>query len=568
MMRKMLGWGMILLLSSGCFPHSGQFSPDHPSKANPPGVLESSLFTREELDKLFAAERVIAQAVPSTSAAELATGELLYEGPSPSINEEYTDDFQLEVFPKQHTKGNAEFDIPIVVNAKVEQFLQYFQTTVKSQFANWLARSEKYIPLMKNLLKEAGLPEDLVYLALIESGFNPYAYSRSKAMGPWQFIYPTGKRYGLKVNWWVDERRDPEKSTVAAAKYLKDLYDMFECWYLAAAGYNAGEGKIAKAVKRYRTEDFWELTQYRYLKQETKNYVPQMIAAALVAKDPEKYGFAGIEYQEPLCYDKVRVPEATDLTLVAKACEVSAEELKDLNPELLRWCTPPGTPDYEIRIPCGKKEIFYTNFEGLRPTHRASFKTHVVKQGETLSRIANLYRVDLEPMLEINKLKKTSRLSIGMHLLIPVPIREEPKVRVTARNPSNGTKSSSKSRETIYTIQRGDSLWSIANELGITIGSLSQWNNLHPGQKLLPGNKLRIRPQGDTASSMNPLQQKEVREVIYKVREGDTLSSIAKKYDLTVSEILSWNDLPEADRIRPADQLRLRIDGIKSSTLN
>ena len=568
MMRKMLGWGMILLLSSGCFPHSGQFSPDHPPKADPPGSLESSLFTREELDKLFSAERVIAQAAPSTSAAELAAGELLYGGPSPSINEECNNDFQLEVFPKEHTKGNAEFDIPIVVNAKVEQFVQYFQTTLKSQFANWLARSEKYIPLMKNLLKEAGLPEDLVYLALIESGFNPYAYSRSKAMGPWQFIYRTGMRYGLKVNWWVDERRDPEKSTVAAAKYLKDLYDMFECWYLAAAGYNAGEGKIAKAVKRYRTEDFWELTKYRYLKQETKNYVPQMIAAALVAKDPEKYGFGGIEYQEPLCYDKVRVPEATDLALVAKACEVSTEELKDLNPELLRWCTPPGLPDYEIRIPCGKKEMFYTNFEELRPTHRVRFKTHVVKQGETLSRIANLYRVDLEPMLEINKLKKTSRLSVGMHLLIPVPTREEPKAGVTARGPSHGTKTAANSRETIYTIRRGDSLWSIANELGITIGSLSGWNNLHPDQKLVPGNKLRIRPQGDTGSSSNFSQPKEGREVIYKVREGDTLSSIAKKYDLTVSAILSWNDLPEADRIRPADQLRLKIDGIKSSTLN
>jgi membrane-bound lytic murein transglycosylase D len=350
---------------------------------------------------------------------------------------------------------------------------------------------------MKALLRENGLPEDLVYLALIESGFNPYAYSRSKAMGPWQFIYRTGMRYGLKVNWWVDERRDPEKSTVAAAKYLKDLYDMFECWYLAAAGYNAGEGKIANAVKRYRTEDFWELTKYRYLKQETKNYVPQMIAAALVAKDPEKYGFGGIAYQEPLCCDKVRVPEATDLALAAKACGISTEELRDLNPELLRWCTPPGVAEYEIRIPCGKKELFYTNFEELRPTHKVQFKTHVVKQGETLSRIATLYRVDLEPLLEINKLKKTSRLSIGMHLLIPVPAGVEPKTRVTAKGPSKGTKPAANPAETIYTIQKGDSLWSIANEMGITIGSLSEWNNLHPGQKLIPGEKLRIRPQSD-----------------------------------------------------------------------
>src|SRR3990170_6351959 len=204
-------------------------------------------------------------------------------------------------------------------------------------------------------------------MALIESGFNPYAYSRSKASGPWQFIYLTGKRYGLTANWWVDERRDPEKSTVAAAKYLKDLYDMFECWYLAAAGYNAGENKIVNAIKRYRTEDFWELAKYRYLKQETKDYVPQMIAAALIAKDPEKYGFTDIKYQEPLRYEKARVPSLTNLLVIAKACEISIEELQDLNPELLRGCTPPPTPRHEGKIPWGKKELFLRNFEALQP---------------------------------------------------------------------------------------------------------------------------------------------------------------------------------------------------------
>ncbi len=255
---------------------------------------------------------------------------------------------------------------------------------------------------MKNLLKENGLPEDLVYLSLIESGFNPYAYSRSKASGPWQFIYLTGKKYGLKVNWWVDERRDPEKSTIAAAKYLKDLYDMFECWYLAAAGYNAGENKIASAMKRYRTEDFWELTKYRYLKKETKDYVPQMIAAALIAKDPEKYGFTNIEYEEPLRYDKVKVPGLTPLSLISQACEVSLDEIKDLNPELRRGVTPPGETEYEIKIPSGAKERFLRNFETLQPLRKFQFKTHMVKKGETLPKIARLYRVEVEPILEPN----------------------------------------------------------------------------------------------------------------------------------------------------------------------
>jgi membrane-bound lytic murein transglycosylase D len=354
------------------------------------------------------------------------------------IAEESNDDFNLERVPEDQPQMGPTFEIPIVMNAKVEEFIEYFQTTLKDRFSLWLALSSKYIPLMRNLLKENGLPEDLVYLALIESGFNPRAYSRRKATGPWQFIYPTGKRYGLRVNWWVDERRDPEKSTIAAAKYLKDLYDLFECWYLAAASYNAGEGKISRAMKRYRTEDFWELTKYRYLKRETKNYVPQMIAAALIAKDPEAYGFVDIEYQDPLCYDKVRVPEVTTLGLIAEACEVSVEELKELNPELLRGCTPPGVPDYEIRIPCGRREIFVGNFEALQPLPRFQFKTHLVRKGDTLSGIARRYRVEMQPLLEINKLKKTSRLSIGMNLLIPIPLQQAHASTVLERKTSDG----------------------------------------------------------------------------------------------------------------------------------
>jgi membrane-bound lytic murein transglycosylase D len=307
----------------------------------------------------------------------------------------------------------------------VEGFILYFQTVIREKFSNWLAQSSKYTPLMRSVLQENGLPEDLVYLSLIESGFNPYAYSRSKAVGLWQFIAPTGKRYGLKVNAWVDERRDPEKSTLAAALYLRDLYDLFECWYLAAAGYNAGEGKIARGMKRYRTEDFWELTKHRFLKRETKDYVPQMIAAALIAKNPEGYGFENIEYEEPLCYDKVKVPEATDLRSVAKACEVSVEDLRDLNPELLRVYTPPNVSDYEMKIPCGKKGIFLANFETLQQARGLQFKTHVTRRGETPRSIANLYRIELTSLLEANNLTMQSRLSSRMQLIVPVPLKQQ-----------------------------------------------------------------------------------------------------------------------------------------------
>jgi membrane-bound lytic murein transglycosylase D len=349
------------------------------------------------------------------------------------ISDESNDDLDLKNLPIDQIKKDPDFDIPIVINRKVEQCIHYFQTKIREKFVTWLGRSEKYIPFMKNVLKEHGLPEDLVYLALIESGYNPYAYSRAKAVGVWQFISLTGKRYGLRVDWWVDERRDPEKSTIAAAKYLKDLYDMFDCWYLAAAGYNAGEYKIIKAMKRYRTEDFWKLTQYRYLKRETKDYVPLMIAAALVAKDPEKYGFTDVEYEEPLRYEKVKVPALTDLALIAKACEISFEEIKDLNPEIQRRVTPPNESEYEIKIPFGKKELFLENFEILQPLEKFEFKTHLVKKGETLKGIARYYRVDLEPLLEINHMNRTSRISKGVTLLIPLWKHEEIRPFVVAQ---------------------------------------------------------------------------------------------------------------------------------------
>ncbi len=571
MMQKILWVGMVLLLSSACFPQINSVSEKNPSHLPSANEEQFSLFTQSELEELFSRE-------PVPSGMEISTPSSILPADGPPmgrlelpISDESNDDFNLEVLPGDHLKKEPDFDIPIVINAKVEQFIQYFQTTARNRFSNWLGRSEKYIPFMKNLLRENGLPEDLVYLSLIESGFNPYAYSRMKASGPWQFIYLTGKRYGLKANWWVDERRDPEKSTIAAAKYLKDLYDMFECWYLAAAGYNAGENKIANAMKRYRTEDFWELAKYRYLKQETKDYVPQMIAAALIAKEPEKYGFIGIEYQEPLQYEKAEVPSVTDLGLIAKACEITVEELKDLNPELLRWCTPPDSPTYEIKVPFGKKELFLKNFEAMQPLQRSQFKTHIVKKGDSFAKIARLYRVDVEPILEINRLKRTSRLSMamGMNLLIPIPVTQDTKPTVMVKKRSDGNAPSFKSNEIIYTIKKGDTLWSIANEMGVNIGVLSRWNNLHAEKKLIPGDKLKIRMISSPDPFEEPIRKKGGKEIIYVVKEGDTLWGIARKHSITVSEIKTWNHLSGADRIHPADQLKLRAGGrVKSSALN
>jgi membrane-bound lytic murein transglycosylase D len=564
MMHKIFGVGMILFLTTSCLPHLA-FHPEKNLIDPPPTVeTDSSLFTQEEL------EEFLANAPPS-SQPEMSTPLISNGAPVESldlpISDESNDDFSIAILPEKNLNKGLDFDIPIVINAKVEQFIQYFQTIGSKVFANWLARSERYIPFMKNLLKENGLPEDLVYMALIESGFNPQAYSRRKACGPWQFIYLTGKRYGLKVNWWVDERRDPEKSTIAAAKYLKDLYDMFECWYLAAAGYNAGEKKIVNAMKRYRTEDFWELSKHNYLKRETRDYVPQMIAAALIAKDPETYGFVGIEYQEPLRYEKVNVPAVVDLQLIAKACEISIEELKDLNPELLRWCTPPDNPEYEIKIPVENKELFLKNFEALQPVQKFQFKTHTVRKGDTFSRIARLYRVDIEPILEINRMKKMKHLSIGTNLLIPIPMTQEvtpiPVVKKILQEKNQG----GNAEEIIYTIKKGDSLWSIATEMGVNIGALSRWNNLNPKKKLVPGDKLKIRVNRGQPFPDEGMRGMNGKEIIYVVREGDTLWGIAQRYSVTIADIKTWNHLDGTNQIHPADKLKLRVEEVKS-TLN
>ena len=234
-----------------------------------------------------------------------------------------------------------QFDIPIVFNDAVQYFVKYFTTEKRKIFANWLRRSKRYVPMIKEILRAHGLPEDLIYLAMIESGFNPNAYSSMKACGPWQFIYETGGRYGLRVNHWVDERRDPEKSTVAAALYLKDLFNQFGGWYLAAAVYNAGEKRIERSVEKYETADFWELMKYNTLPRETRDYIPRLLAAAIIAKDPERFGFTDINYDQPVRFVNEKAPGGTPLEIIAKAASTNVSAIGALNPEILTGITPP-----------------------------------------------------------------------------------------------------------------------------------------------------------------------------------------------------------------------------------
>jgi len=255
-------------------------------------------------------------------------------------------------------------ELPILLNPSVQGFLRSFTTSRRAIIQAQLSRSERYLPMIRRIFQEQGLPQDLVYLPMIESGFSPLAVSPKEAVGLWQFIEGTARRYGLKVNEWVDERRDPEKSTKAAARYLKDLHGQFGCWYLAAAGYNAGENRVEGVVNRYATRDFWVMAQNHLLPQETCNYVPQLIAAVLIAKDPEKYGFNHDTRWRPLAYVRKKVPEGTNLREFAQALGVPYATFQELNPEVKGECAPPDQAGYSVKIPSGKSRHSRTQAQG------------------------------------------------------------------------------------------------------------------------------------------------------------------------------------------------------------
>jgi membrane-bound lytic murein transglycosylase D len=265
----------------------------------------------------------------------------------------------------------VKFDVPIQMNKQVRAYLVYFSTERKAVITRYLSRSTRYLPMIKEVFQEAGLPEDLAYLAMIESGFNNRAYSPAAACGMWQFIKGTGLRYGLAIDSYVDERRDPEKATRAAAKYLLDLYKQFGSWYLAAASYNCGEGRVQRELNQSNHKNFWELSANMCLPTETKNYVPQMIAATIIAKNPEKFGFKNVPYLPPVRYDKVPVTETTSLTAAAVAVNVPPDEVADLNPELLRGITPPDAQSYTLNLPPSSKEKFLKNITIARIEHPA-----------------------------------------------------------------------------------------------------------------------------------------------------------------------------------------------------
>jgi len=344
----------------------------------------------------------------------------LQEAPGPKADDQLLDLWQKDLdkaMLQPPGPRKIQFSIPVVENERVRYFVDYFCGKKRGFFETALARSGRYIPIMAAILQEEGLPEDLIYLSLIESGFSPHAFSRAKAVGPWQFIHSTGLRYGLKINGWVDERRDPVKSTRAAAAYLKDLQFQFGEWFLAAAAYNAGERKVEQAMHRSQTDDFWRLSQKSYLKSETRNYVPKFSAASLIASMPEKYGFGDVAYESPMEYDEVTIERPLKLETIAQLANTTVKSIKELNPALLRNITPLNETGFVLRLPAGNGETF-AQAHGLLPdSARPKVITHKVKKGETLLGIAKRYGQQVSQLMELNGLRNR-QVRVGQDLTV------------------------------------------------------------------------------------------------------------------------------------------------------
>ena len=342
-------------------------------------------------------------------------------------------------------RRKIQFSMPLIENDRVRYYIDFFCGKMRGFFGHALARSGKYIPMMASVLQEAGLPEDLVYLSLIESGFAPAATSKAKAVGPWQFIRATGIRYGLRIDNWVDERRDPVKSTRAAAAYLKDLHQQFGEWFLAAAAYNAGERKVETALQRSQTNNFWSLSQKTSLKQETRNYVPKFIAAALIAGAPEKYGFSDLVYEAPFDYDKVITHRPLTLHTIANLARTTVGNIKELNPELLRNVTPPSEGGFSLRVPSGSGEIFNQTYKAQFDSTGVKVVNYTVKKGETVAAIAKRYHQRVSQIMEANDLK-TPQLRVGQQLLIVLDGHQETPAQQPSARASSGSSKQTKRR--------------------------------------------------------------------------------------------------------------------------
>jgi membrane-bound lytic murein transglycosylase D len=485
-------------------------------------------------------------------------------------------------------------DIQPQMNADVYRYIAFFTGNGRSTFERWLKRSGRYMDLFREVLHREGLPPDLVHLVFVESGFNVTARSVSAAVGPWQFLQSTGRLWGLTVNQWVDERRDPEKSTVAAARYLKHLYAVFGDWPLALASYNAGEGTILRAIKAQGTTNYWDLR----LPRQTEDYVPQFMAVLAITREPEKYGFDGIELDEPMDFDELALKGTVDLRQVARLADCDFEELQTLNPALRGHAAPARDGITTIRVPRGKAEVVLQRIgDGSLPIPAVDLTVkHRVARGETLKSIAAQYGIDATALAKQNGISRHHPLRRGMTLSVRASSRagklqladlepDDPRASTDyvpprrIRPPAQLSGHSDADGRSTITVHRGETLAKLAERYSVEAADLRAWNHLptdrlHPGQRLKvrTGDATEIAPEIAAADSATvaalhapPRRGRHgsrggsgsaIAHRTVTVRSGDTLGGLAAQHGVSVAQIKSMNGL-RSNVIRTGQKLRL-----------
>jgi len=480
-------------------------------------------------------------------------------------------DITFPLDPAIRAKAEAEIkttksDLPLMLNDQVAMFINYFSSTKgRHTLEHGLTRAGRYRELISQTFRQEGVPQDLIYLAMAESGFQPLAVSRAGARGMWQFMAGRGSMYGLERNWWVDDRQDPVKSTQAAARHLKDLYREFGDWYLAMAAYNTGPGNIQRAVERTGYADFWELYKRGVLPQETRNYVPIIVAVTIMAKNPGQYGLENVIPEKPVSTDQVSINYPVDLRLVAECLDTSAETLQQLNPSLLRMTTPKDQT-FTLNLPTGSKDKYETAIALIPPDMRTFWRYHRVEYGESMGSIARKYHTTTSVIEEANNLE-TDDVTVGSKLIIPI-----------APGKSGDTVAYSK-KATRYKVRKGDTVGSIADDFQVPVDKVRKWNHLK-GNTVASGRTLLIyKPLSESARSEtaaggdDPAPSKSSKKgkstkaaktgatstqntqaTYHKVKKGETLSSIAHSYNTTVAN-LKKNNASAAANLRPGEML-------------